>query len=272
MIGDTSFECHDFRLESSRYLGTLVDAGDVIVHLAALSGIAQCAERPDESFAVNVATTHALLDQARERHARAFVFASSGAVLAGYDSRAPLGTMAPHPISVYGAQKAAAEALCQGMSQASGRCVALRFSNVYGPYSERKSSVVNAFVRRALNGDRLEIHGDGRQARDFIYVDDVVDAIIAAGRSDNTKSQYDVVHVSSGVTRPICGSEDSIVDGIEKAIAKPVDLHMRSSADSGVAYSCLNNESGVEVLGWKPRIPFDEGLARTVAWYKRHHG
>jgi UDP-glucose 4-epimerase len=161
--------------------------------------------------------------------------------------------------------------LCKG-TQSTMRRVALRFSNVYGPYSEKKNSVVNAFVRRALRGERLEVHGDGRQARDFIYVDDVVDAIIAAGLREGGVNQCDVVHVASGSSRPIFGSADSVVDFVERAIGKPVDLHMQGSADPGVAYSSLNNESARDALGWSPQVSFEDGIAATVAWYKRNHG
>ena len=124
-------------------------------------------------------TLNALL-AARDGGAGAFVFASSGAPLGAAEPPGHEG-LAPRPLSPYGASKLAGEGLCSAFSGSYGiSATALRFTNVYGPFSYHKGSVVALYLKRIMDGRSLTVYGDGEQTRDFLYVDDLCDAVVAA--------------------------------------------------------------------------------------------
>ena len=156
-------------LDASLAIGVSRGA-DVIVHLAANTGVGPSVENPRMDCTTNVLGTFNYLEACRVNNISRFVFASSGA---------PIGECIPpiheelacHPVSPYGASKLAGEAYCSAYFRSYGvNTVALRFGNVYGPGSTHKSSVVAKFIRQAMNGETLEIYGDGSQTRDFIYL------------------------------------------------------------------------------------------------------
>lgn len=153
---------------------------EIVVHLAANSGVALAVADPERDCGVNVLGTLNCLQAARLQAARRFVFASSGAPLGMCEP--PLHeAMAPRPASPYGASKLAGEAYCCAYFHCFGvETVVLRFANVYGPYSGHKSSVVAKLIREALRGEAWTLYGDGGQTRDFIFVDDLCSAIAKA--------------------------------------------------------------------------------------------
>ncbi len=174
----------------------VVQGSDVIVHLAANTGVGPSVKDPRSDCFANVIGTFNYLEAARYQQVKRFIFASSGA---------PIGEAAPpiheelpaHPVSPYGASKLAGEGYCSAYYSSFGiDTVSLRFGNVYGPGSKHKSSVVAKFIRLALDGQILEIYGDGTQTRDFIYIDDLVEAILLSATRQK---------VGCGVCRDICG-------------------------------------------------------------------
>lgn len=169
-------------MPSSSYADALAAAArgvDAIVHLVARTGVVDSIEDPRGDAEVNVLGTLNALLAACDGGAGAFVFASSGAPLG---SAAPPGHegLAPRPLSPYGASKLAGEGLCSAFGGSYGlSATALRFTNVYGPYSYHKGSVVALCLKRIMDGDPLVVYGDGEQTRDFLYVNDLCDAAIA---------------------------------------------------------------------------------------------
>jgi len=151
---------------------------DIIVHLAANTGVAPSVENPRMDMEINVIGTLNMLEAARQSSVKRFIFASSGAPVG--ECEPPIHEeLAPHPVSPYGASKLAGEGYCSAYYRTfSIETVSLRFGNVYGPLSSHKSSIVAKFIRQALAGEVCEIYGDGNQTRDFIYIDDLVEAII----------------------------------------------------------------------------------------------
>ena len=153
---------------------------DVIVHLAANTGVAPSVQNPRMDCETNVLGTLNYLEAARHCGVSRFVFASSGAP-AGEVEPPIHEEMPAHPVSPYGASKLAGEGYCSAYFRTFGvETVCLRFGNVYGPLSGKKDSVVAKFIKQALAGEVLEIYGDGRQTRDFIYVKDLIGAILSA--------------------------------------------------------------------------------------------
>jgi UDP-glucose 4-epimerase len=157
---------------------------DVVIHLAANTGVAPSVENPRDDMEANIIGTFNMLEASRQAEVKKFIFASSGA---------PLGEVippiheevAPKPVSPYGASKLAGEGYCSAYYRTFGlQTVSLRFGNVYGPRSKHKSSVVAKFFKSALAGETLEIYGDGNQTRDFIYIDDLIQAVILSVKAD----------------------------------------------------------------------------------------
>ena len=237
---------------------------DAVVHLAAESGIPSSVEDPDTNFSVNVEGTLSLLLAAKEEGVRRFILASSGAVLGRHEPPADERTPAL-PISPYGASKLAAEAYCLAFGDTYGMSsVALRFSNIYGPGSSHKRSVVAEFCKSALRGEPLVIFGDGKQTRDFLYIDDLVTAIHGClGRPD-----------VSGVFQMGCGFGASVLDvaGVIQELreghgcsAPPIDFRAARACDVRDSYYRIDKAR--DVLGFSPSVGFREGVQRTWTWF-----
>jgi UDP-glucose 4-epimerase len=158
-----------------------LDGSEVVVHLAAVSGVMDSVADPAACFATNVEGTFRLLEMARCCSIKQFVNASTGGAILGEVAPPISEAMAPMPLSPYGASKLATEGFCSAYFGSYGlRCLSLRFSNIYGPHSAHKKSVVAAFVKRTLNDEPLVVYGDGTQQRDYLYVGDLVRGIAAA--------------------------------------------------------------------------------------------
>jgi len=154
---------------------------EMVVHLAAHTGVVQSVEEPSFDMSVNVAGTLNLLKAAVRQGVDRFIFASTGGAIVGAADPPVHEEMPPCPLSPYGAGKLPGEGYCSAFWGSYGlKTVAPRFSNVYGPYSYRKGSVVAKFIRQILAQEDLTVFGDGQQTRDFVYVKDLCDAILKA--------------------------------------------------------------------------------------------
>jgi UDP-glucose 4-epimerase len=238
---------------------------DVIVHLAANTGVQQSIENPRLDCEVNVLGTLNCLEAARAAKARRFVYASSGAPLAGREP--PLHEdMAIHPIAPYGASKAAGEAYCLAYHGCFGlETVGLRFGNVYGPGSGHKQSVVAKFLRSALAGETLEIHGDGGQTRDFVFVDDLVEAIELAA----------VVQGVGGELFQVATQRESTVQEMAELVAevvaartgRPVQVK-HGPARIGDAHRNFSDVSKSRSrLGYTPKTSLRDGIGLTLDYF-----
>ena len=168
--------------------GQAVQPGtDTIIHLAAKTSVLESVKDPETTYRNNVAVTAGLLEVARQRGVRTFLFASTNAVV-GNVGGAVITEQAPlRPLTPYGATKAASEMLINCYAASYGvRGVALRFSNVYGPGMQHKDSFIPRLMRAARDGTGVKVRGDGTMIRDVIQVDDVLSGIFAAWRSDHT--------------------------------------------------------------------------------------
>ena len=153
----------------------------MVVHLAAMSGVMDSIADPKRCFAENAEGTFRLLEAARRARIGQFVNASTGGAILGEVTPPISEAMAPAPLSPYGASKLATEGFCSAYSASYGLpCVSLRFSNIYGPHSAHKKSVVAAFIKRVLDGEPLVVYGDGKQRRDYLFVGDLARGIAAA--------------------------------------------------------------------------------------------
>lgn len=236
---------------------------DVIVHLAANTGVGPSVEDPRLDMDCNVVGTFNMLEAARINKVQKFIFASSGAP-AGEVEPPIHEELPPHPVSPYGASKLAGEGYCSAYSKTFGvDTICLRFGNVYGPRSKKKSSVVAKFIRQALAGEECTIYGDGNQTRDFIYIDDLVQAVILSIESNIGGETFQIA----------TGSEHSvleIVTIIKKALVKK-NIQMRISHDSPRLGDVKRNFSDTTkartILAWHAQMSIESGIDRTIEYF-----
>jgi len=232
---------------------------DVVFHLAAQADVSTSVERPDYDADVNVVGTVRVLEAARACGARV-VFSSTGGAIYGECDAAAREDDPRLPLSPYGIAKLAGEEYLAGWNRLHGmRNVALRFANVYGPRQDSglEGGVVAIFLERMQRGETATIFGDGRQERDFVYVGDVVDALLRAAALDGG-----VFNVGSGEATSIgdlyarCAEVAGDGRGPAYAATRPGDV-VRSVLDPSLA--------GRE-LGWRATTTLPEGLRRTWDW------
>lgn len=239
---------------------------DIIVHLAANTGVGPSVENPRLDCTTNVIGTLNMLEAARHNQVTRFVFASSGAPLGEVEP--PIHEeLAPHPVSPYGASKLAGEGYCSAYYRTFDvETVALRFGNVYGPRSSHKGSVVAKFIRRAMKGETLEVYGDGSQTRDFIYVRDLVEAVtLAASRPEIGGEIFQIAaSAETTIAELIVMLREALQESgvpcpkVVHGLARQGDVR-RNYSDTSKAKSCL---------GWQARTGIAKGLRDSVAWFQ----
>ncbi|KAA8981910.1 NAD-dependent epimerase/dehydratase family protein [Halospina sp. K52047b] len=246
-------------------LSQAADKADVVVHLAANTGVGPSVEDPRHDCLTNVLGTFNALEAARHNGVGRFVFASSGAP-AGEVEPPIHEELPPHPVAPYGASKLAGEGYCSAYFRSFGvETVALRFGNVYGPGSIHKGSVVAKFIKEALSGERLEIYGDGSQTRDFIFIDDLVRAIRLAAAQP---------HVG-GETFQIATSQETTVGEIAALLVsllaahgvRDVEVFNGEKRVGDVMRNYSDTRKAREWLGWQPEYGLEQGLDRTVHYF-----
>jgi UDP-glucose 4-epimerase len=250
-------------IRDSGVLGKVMAGVDLVFHQAALRSVPRSVEAPFAYHDVNVTGTIRLLLAAREAGVRRVVAASSSSVY-GDQPVLPLDeAQAPHPISPYGATKLAGEHYCANFSRHYGlETVSLRYFNVFGPRQDPDSeyaAVVARFIRAALAGEVLEVHGDGEQTRDFTYVDNVVDANLAAAMAPGVAGE--VFNVACGEQLSVLG----IVAALEAILGRRLPVRHTPARAGDVRHTRAAVGRAAERLRYQARIGFAEGLRRTVA-------
>jgi UDP-glucose 4-epimerase len=238
---------------------------DVIVHLAANTGVGPSVEDPRADCLANVVGTLNYLEAARLNGVRRFVFASSGAPVG--ECLPPIHEeVVPHPVSPYGASKLAGEGYCSAYSRTFGlETVALRFGNVYGPFSGNKNSVVAKFIRQVLTGEPLEVYGDGKQTRDFIFVDDLVEAIQLAEATVGVGGE--IFQIATNLETTIEELLNRLLPVLTEAGHSHIKLLHTASRLGDVRRNYSDTSKARKILGWQPVVDLTEGLRRTVEWF-----
>ena len=264
-----------------RYKGIVIIEGDIrdqntvmrctkgvagIVHLAANTGVGPSVEDPRLDMECNVVGTFNLLEAARLNDVKRFVFASSGAPVGEVDP--PIHEeLAPHPVSPYGASKLAGEGYCSAYSRTFGiHTVCLRFGNVYGPRSKKKSSVVAKFIRQALSGQTCEIYGDGNQTRDFIYISDLVQAIALALKYENGG---EIFQIATGMERTVLEVAQLISNELHKNTGVQMKLSHGLERTGDVRRNFSDTTKAQNLLGWKPNTNIEEGISATIDYFQK---
>jgi UDP-glucose 4-epimerase len=238
----------------------------VIFHLAAQVSVPLSLEQPVETFEVNLYGTQLLLEAARQAGVQRFVFASSAAVY-GDSLRLPKReTMQPCPISPYAWSKWYGELLCRDYWRVYGLpTVSLRFFNVYGPRQNPRSqyaAVVPRWITAALTDRKPIIYGDGKQTRDFVYIDDLVQGLwLAATRSEAVGR---VFNLASGQAHSLL----ELLHAIEQAVGYPLEPQFAPPRPGDIRRSYADIRAAREILGYEPRTSLQEGICQTLNAYR----
>jgi len=241
---------------------------DAVVHLAGRAGIADSVADPIGTFEANAAQTLIVLDAARTAGVRRFVFASSNAAIGTHEPPADESNL-PHPESPYGASKLAGEAYCQAYAATYGLAAcSLRFSNAYGPRSLHKQSVVATWLRAAIGGRPITIHGDGEQARDFVHVEDLAAAIVAALDASEGSVAGELFQVGTGRETTV----NALAEAIARATGRDVEIRHGAARAGDVRSSVSRVDKAAQRLGYRARIGLDEGLRTTARWFEEALG
>ena len=243
----------------------LRDDYDVIVHLAAKAGVRPSIRDPIGYQEVNVAGTQNMLEFARERGIKQFIFASSSSVY-GINPNVPW-REDDHvllPISPYASTKVSGELLGHVYSHLYGiRFIALRFFTVYGP-RQRPDLAIHNFARRMLRGEPITIYGDGTSRRDYTYIDDVVTGVRRA--MDYTASTYEVINLGNNRTVSLM----EMVRQLEEALGVKVHLEFLPEQPGDVPQTWADISKAERLFGYRPKTPFDRGLEFFKEWVVAH--
>lgn len=243
-------------------LWTLLQEVDCVYHLAARVSVPESVLYPREYNAVNVGGTVSLMEAMRDVGVRRVVFVSSGAVY-GDRGEQPLREDAiPDPRSPYAVSKLAAEYYVRTIGNLWGiETVSLRVFNAFGPAQRLPPShapVIPHYLRQAMRGSTLVMHGDGSQTRDYVYVDDVVSAMISAATAPNVNQM--VFNIGSGLETSI----RDLIRAIMQVLGMTVEAIANPRNDPGVSRMRADISLARDRLGYQPRISLEEGLRLTL--------
>ena len=236
---------------------------DGVVHLAALAGVRPSLERPAEYADVNVHGTAVLLEQAVHYGRPRVVFASSSSVY-GEREDGPFRETDPveRPVSPYAATKRAGELIAHTFHHAHGlQVMCARIFTAYGP-RQRPDLAIRKFADRMLDGDSIPVYGDGSALRDFTYVDDLVDGLI---RGLDRELGFAILNLGAG--RKVELRE--VIRLLERALGVDAKIDWQPKQVGDVPRTWADIGAAREALGYAPRVPFEEGIARFVAWLQQ---
>lgn len=238
---------------------------DVIVHLAANTGVAPSVKDPRSDCMNNVIGTLNYLEAARHNSVKRFIFASSGAPVG--ECEPPIHeNIVPRPVSPYGASKLAGEAYCSSYFRTFGiKTISLRFGNVYGPLSGQKNSVVAKFIKRTMENKPLEIYGDGKQTRDFIYIEDLIHAIRLSATTQFIGGE--IFQIATNYETSIEGLVEKLLPIFDGSGFKNVKVIYKENRIGDVKRNYSDTSKARKYLGWHIETELIKGLKQTVKWF-----
>jgi UDP-glucose 4-epimerase len=238
-----------------------------VLHHAAIPSVQRSVEDPISSHRANVTATLNMLVAARDAQVKRFVFASSSSVYGDSETLPKVETMPVNPLSPYAVAKLAGEKYSVVFHRIYGLpAVALRYFNVFGPRQDPHSpysAVISRFIDAALRRNRPIVYGDGEQSRDFTYVDNVVEANLLACLAEGVDGM--VFNVGTGGRHTL----NDLLSSISAIVGHQVEPEYAHARVGDVRHSQAGIEKARRFLGFEPRANFQEGLERTVDWFRR---
>ncbi|MEQ1643369.1 MAG: SDR family oxidoreductase [Pyrinomonadaceae bacterium] len=265
ITGDFEFVEGDITDEAT--VARVVDGVEVVFHQAALPSVPRSVEDPAETHRICVDGTFNLLLKSKEAGVRRFLYAASSSAYGDQETLPKVETMRADPLSPYAAAKLTGELYCRAFNNVYGlETIALRYFNVFGPRqnpASMYSGVISRFIDALMTGQTPVIFGDGEQSRDFTYIDNVVDVNIKAAQA--TTGFGETMNAANGerislnelleVLKKITGREDV------SAIFEP-------ERNGDVKHSQADNSRAIEALGYEKLVGLEEGLKKTIDWWK----
>jgi UDP-glucuronate 4-epimerase len=236
---------------------------DCIVHLAARAGVRPSLSQPELYAETNINGTLNLLELARTRGIKQFVFGSSSSVY-GINAKVPFSEDDPirQPISPYAATKTAGELLCHTYSHLYGlRCVCLRFFTVYGP-RQRPDLAIRKFAHLISRGKPIPVFGDGTSRRDYTYIDDIIAGVYAAINYE--ASDYEVINLGESRTVEL----QELISLLEKELEMKAIIDHRPLQPGDVPQTYADITRARQLLGYDPQTQIEEGIHRFVKWFR----
>jgi UDP-glucose 4-epimerase len=239
-----------------------------VLHQAALRSVPNSVEDPATTNEVNVQGTLNVLMAAKDAGVQRVVHASSASVYGESHLKIQEEDQRPFPISPYAVSKLAGELYCRLFSRLYGlETVSLRYFNVFGPRQDPESDyaeVIPRFILQALRGEPVEVHGDGLQSRDFTYVGNAVQALLKAAAAPGVSGR--VYNVGTGASITVL----DLIAALNRVLSQDVKPTFGPERAGDVRFSRADITAARKELGYDPDVSFDEGLKRTVEWYRRH--
>lgn len=236
---------------------------DCVVHLAARAGVRPSLSEPQLYTETNINGTLNLLELAHSSHVKQFVFGSSSSVY-GINAKVPFSEDDPirQPISPYAATKGAGELLCHTYSHLYGlRCVCLRFFTVYGP-RQRPDLAIHKFAKLISQHKPIPVFGDGSTRRDYTYVDDIIDGVMAAIDYDQTN--YEVINLGESRTVEL----NELISLLEKELDTHAIIDRQPPQPGDVPQTYADISKARALLGYQPKTQIEAGLHRFIEWFR----
>lgn len=256
-------DCQNLTTLEERLSSTRVDA---IAHLAAKAGVRPSIEDPVGYASANVTGTQAMLELSRRLGVRRFVFASSSSVY-GNNARVPFSETdaADEPISPYAATKRAGELACRTYHHLYDLSViALRFFTVYGP-RQRPDLAIRKFATLMLAGEPIPVFGDGSTARDYTWIDDIIDGVVAAvDRTAEVPPEFEIVNLGGSRTTTL----SELIALLGTSLGVTPEIRRKGLQPGDVDRTYANVTRARDLLGYEPSTPIHEGIPRFAAWMK----
>ncbi|MCX8084316.1 MAG: GDP-mannose 4,6-dehydratase [Calditerrivibrio sp.] len=236
---------------------------DAVINLAARAGVRYSIENPFVYFETNTNGTINLLELCKKHNVSKFVLASTSSLYAGqqmpFSEDKPVNT----PISPYAASKKGAEVSCYTYHYLFGIDVTVvRYFTVYGPAGRPDMSIFR-FIKQIDSGEPIVVYGDGSQSRDFTYVDDIAEGTVRALK----KVGYEIINLGNNNPSRLSDA----ISYIEQCLGKKAVYDFRPFHKADMLATWANIEKAQHLLDWRPKVNLEEGIKRTIQWYKDNH-
>jgi UDP-glucuronate 4-epimerase len=235
---------------------------DLVFHFAARAGVRPSIDDPKLYFTTNIDGTFNLLDACRHHGTRRFVFASSSSVY-GINRKVPFAESDPieRTISPYAATKIAGEQICSNYAYLFGiHCACLRFFTVYGP-RQRPDLAISKFTRAILAGKPIDRYGDGSTARDYTYVDDIIQGVLAAARH-TAESSFEIFNLGGSATTTL----SELISMISETVGREAVIRQMPEQPGDVPRTYADVDKARRLLGYEPHTPVALGLRKYADW------
>jgi len=266
LLANPNFELVEGDIRDYETCAKVCDDIDFVLHQAALASVPESIEKPDLYEEVNITGTRNMLEAAKQAGVKKFVYASSSAVYGDDQTLPKVEGKEGNVLSPY--------ALTKKVNEDHGRMLAellgldtygLRYFNVFGKRQDPNgayAAVIPKFIEQLLNGEKPTIYGDGKQSRDFIYIEDVIDANLKACLASKEASGQ-VFNIASGEKQTILEIYSSLCDKLDKNI-KPIFSEERKG---DIKHSVADISKAHKLLGYSPKWSFGDGINEAIKWY-----